>query len=247
MFKNIWNLNRNLSKKFSYLKFHNFQFNKIQFFNFTKIEHTANPIEKYADICVNNIKGIKGARVPRNVLGRGPGSGKGKTSGRGHKGYTARTGEPARHFEGGTTSISRRVPKRGFNRRGIKTKNCYLNLSNLAYYISKGKLDPKNTITIKDLYNCGAIAKVREGVKLLGKGQEKIPYLPPINVEVSDASKNAISKIKENGGNVSIKYRTKLTLKYHVKPHKFHNPILDPVPPQRKVERLNNLKEKGAR
>jgi len=255
MFKNLWRISKpNLNTLYSTLNknainnINSFTFIKNTNFAFTtsNASHAAT-INKLSDIRLNNLKPIKGSRIPRNILGRGPGSGKGKTSGRGHKGFTARTGEPARHFEGGSTAISRRVPKRGFSRRGIKTQYNSVNFQNLFYYINKGRLDPTKVITIKDLFECGAITKIKDGVKLLSKGVNHLNKYPKLNLEVSDASQSAIDAIKASGGSIDVKYRTKLTLRHHVLPYKFDEEVMDPIPPVRKVLRLNHLREKGAK
>jgi large subunit ribosomal protein L15 len=195
----------------------------------------------------NNIKDNLGARKPKTRLGRGPGSGKGKTSGRGHKGYTARTGEPHRHFEGGQTPISRRLPKHGFRRTWARENFSYINIDKIIYLIQKKRLDSKKTITIKDIFYAGGISKLKNGVKLLGRGVEKLSEVPPLNFEISSASKEVIDSIKKHGGSVTCIHRTKLTLRYHTKPHKFIQKPLDPVAKFKKAIRIQHLEEKGAK
>jgi large subunit ribosomal protein L15 len=194
----------------------------------------------------SNIKDNYGARMRSTRLGRGPGSSKGKTSGRGHKGYMARTGNAARHFEGGQTPMTRRLPKHGFSRNGIKDKLVYINIDKIVYLINKKRIDPTKPITIKEIFYAGGISKTLDGVKLLGRGAHLLKSLPPLNIEVSFASKDAIDQIKENGGNVTCKYRTALLLKYLIKPFKFHKELTTPYPPFTEVKKILNEENKGA-
>jgi large subunit ribosomal protein L15 len=194
----------------------------------------------------SNIKDNYGARMRSVRVGRGPGSSKGKTSTRGHKGYMARTGNAARHFEGGQTPMTRRIPKHGFSTKGIKQKLTYINIEKIAYLISKKRIDPTKPITIKELFYSGGINKTLEGVKLLGRGSDKLKELPPLNIEVSYASKEAIEHIKAAGGSVICKYRTALLLKYLIKPYKFHKELTTPYPPVDQVKKMLNEEKKGA-
>jgi len=187
-----------------------------------------------------------GARMKSVRVGRGPGSSKGKTSGRGHKGYKARTGNAARHFEGGQTPLTRRLPKHGFSRNGIRDKISYINLENLFYLIEKKRIDVNKLITIKDIFQARGISKVNDGVKLLGRGINKLNKFPPLNIEVSYATKDVIEAIKKNGGSVICKYRTPLLLRYHIKPFKFYKQLVEPYPTQKKVKGLLSMEKKGA-
>jgi large subunit ribosomal protein L15 len=199
----------------------------------------------YEPITVNNIRDNKGARPVKTKLGRGPGSGKGKTSGRGHKGYKARVGNINRHYEGGQTPITRRLPKFGFRNTG-RENFAYLNIDKLVYCIHKGRIDATKPITSRDLLWAGAISSIREGVKLLSRGAEQLKDLPPLHLEVGSATQNAIDEIKKAGGSIKVVYRTPTTLRYHTEPWKFIRPPIDPVPKFQKVLRLMNLEEKGA-
>ena len=134
--------------------------------------------------------------------GRGIGSGKGKTSGRGHKGQKARSGVAIKSFEGGQMPLYRRLPKRGFN--SIKKKNiAILNLQQLQKYISKGKIDSKTLINLSGLKKNKILKNKIDKIKLLGKGDIK----DKINIEVDFISKSAKEKIEKNGS--SIKLTTK--------------------------------------
>ena len=134
-----------------------------------------------------------GARRDRKRIGRGPGSGLGKTAGAGHKGQYARSGGTiARGFEGGQSNLTRRFPKLGFRKHRFNRdpELSQLNLGKLAYHIEKGHIATNDgTITMKDLVEAGVLSKVQNGVKLLGKGSDKFTALnKPITMEVSDAS-----------------------------------------------------------
>ena len=135
-------------------------------------------------------------------LGRGIGSGKGKTSGRGHKGQKARSGIAIKSFEGGQMPLYRRLPKRGFN--PIKKNNiAILNLQQLQKYISKGKLNSKSLINLSELKKNKILKGKIDKIKLLGNGDIK----DKINIEVDFISKSAKEKIEKNGS--SIKLTTK--------------------------------------
>jgi large subunit ribosomal protein L15 len=193
-----------------------------------------------------NLRDNPGAKKERIRVGRGPGSGKGKTSGRGHKGYLAHVGNINRHYEGGQTPITRSLPKFGFRRpKKVREDYDYVNLGQIIYLVLKGRLDTSKTITIKDLAWSGAVSNPKKGVKVLSRGSEKLNDIPPLNLEISSASQRAIDEIKKNGGSVSSVYRTPLTLRYHIKPWKFIRQPLDPVPPFKKTVRLMHLEEKG--
>ena len=134
--------------------------------------------------------------------GRGIGSGKGKTSGRGHKGQKARSGIAIKSFEGGQMPLYRRLPKRGFN--PIKKNNiAILNLQQLQKYISKGKLNSKSLINLSELKKNKILKGKIDKIKLLGNGDIK----DKINIEVDFISKSAKEKIEKNGS--SIKLTTK--------------------------------------
>ena len=135
-------------------------------------------------------------------LGRGIGSGKGKTSGRGHKGQKARSGIAIKNFEGGQMPLYRRLPKRGFN--SIKKNNiAIINLQQLQEFISKGKLNTKNLINLNELKKNKILKNKINKIKLLGNGDIK----DQINLEVDFISKSAKEKIEKNGS--SIKLTTK--------------------------------------
>jgi len=135
-------------------------------------------------------------------LGRGIGSGKGKTSGRGHKGQKARSGIAIKSFEGGQMPLYRRLPKRGF--KSIKKNNiAIINLQQLQEFISKGKLNTKILINLNELKKNKIFKNKINKIKLLGNGDIK----DKIELEVDFISKSAKEKIEKKGG--SIKLTTK--------------------------------------
>ena len=132
-------------------------------------------------------------------LGRGIGSGKGKTSGRGHKGQKARSGIAIKSFEGGQMPLYRRLPKRGFN--PIKKNNiAIINLQQLQEFISKGKLNTKILINLNELKKNKILKNKINKIKLLGNGEIK----DKINLEVDFISKSAKEKIEKNGSSIRL-------------------------------------------
>ena len=148
---------------------------------------------------LNELKDNAGATKGRMRVGRGIGSGKGKTGGRGVKGQKARTGVAVKAFEGGQMPLHRRLPKRGFvNLFGRDWHE--INLDRLQAAIDSGKLDAGKPVTIDALVDAGVFAKTRGGVKILGKGELKAK----VDVEVAGASKSAKEAIEKLGGSVKI-------------------------------------------
>ncbi|KAI9485071.1 ribosomal protein L18e/L15P [Zychaea mexicana] len=161
-----------------------------------------------------------GAVTQRKRVGRGPGSGLGKTAGRGHKGQKARSGngKPVPGFEGGQTPLIKRIPKRGFY--NIHGKDYHqLNLDRLQHWIQTGRIDASKTITMKELLDSRCIHKIQDGVKLLGVGSESFAH--SIQIEVSKASQTAIDAIEKAGGKVTLCDLNKVALRAHVHPEKF--------------------------
>ena len=152
-------------------------------------------------------------------MGRGEGSGRGKTCGKGHKGQGPRRSSPVRGFEGGQTPIWKRLPKRGVKQnRNAKPMN-ELNLHRLQEWIDQGRLNPEEVISIRDIHMSNVCGKVKHGVKLLAKGKEKLKV--PITIEVSRVSKEAVEAIEAAGGRVTSVYYNRLGLRAHLMPHKF--------------------------
>ena len=140
-----------------------------------------------------------GARKTRRRVGRGIGSGKGKTAGRGVKGQKARTGVAVKGFEGGQMPLHRRLPKRGFNKPFRKEFN-EINLGRLQQAIDAGKLDAKATIDADALVKAGVVRRAKHGVRLLGDGE----LTAKVALTVAGASKSAVAAVEKAGGSVTI-------------------------------------------
>ena len=121
---------------------------------------------------LNEIRDNEGATKNRMRVGRGIGSGKGKTGGRGVKGQTSRSGVAIKGFEGGQMPLHRRLPKRGFNNINARDIN-EVNIGRIQQAIEAGKLDKSAPITIESLVAAGVVSKPRDGVKILGVGELK--------------------------------------------------------------------------
>ena len=132
-------------------------------------------------------------------VGRGIGSGKGKTSSRGHKGQKSRSGVAIKSFEGGQMPLYRRLPKRGFKSLG-KKNTAILNLSRIQNILEKTKNDIKNTLDLKILKEKKLVNKKFSKLKILGSGEIK----KNIEISANFASKQALSKIEKAGGKISI-------------------------------------------
>jgi large subunit ribosomal protein L15 len=148
---------------------------------------------------LNEIRDNPGARKSRVRVGRGIGSGKGKTAGRGQKGQKARSGSAIKGFEGGQMPLHMRLPKRGFNNPFGKDY-AEVNVGMIQKFIDAGKLDPKETITEEVLRSVGLVRSGKDGVRLLGKGE----ITAKVNVAVTGASKGAIAAVEKAGGSVAV-------------------------------------------
>jgi len=149
---------------------------------------------------LNEISDNQGARAPRKRVGRGIGSGTGKTAARGHKGQKSRSGVSLLGFEGGQMPLYRRLPKGGFT--NIFRKNYRIvNLGRLQQAVDAGKLDAGKPVTEAALVEAGVIKSVRDGVRILAKGE----LSAKLTLEVSGASKGAIEAVEKAGGSISVK------------------------------------------
>jgi large subunit ribosomal protein L15 len=149
---------------------------------------------------LNEIKDRDGATKAKKRLGRGIGSGLGKTAGRGTKGQKARAGAAIKGFEGGQMPLHRRLPKRGFNNIFAKKFN-ELNLGRIQEAVDSGRLDAKKPITVDALKEAGLIRRPKDGVRLLGYGELKTK----LAFEVTGASGSALKAIESAGGTVTLK------------------------------------------
>ena len=148
---------------------------------------------------LNTIKPAEGSKKNRRRVGRGIGSGLGKTAGRGGKGQTARKGGAKAGFEGGQMPIYRRLPKRGFNKPNQVEYN-EVNLAKVQAAVDAKKLDPKAPVTVEALISAGVVNNKLGGVRLLGKGEIK----SKLAFEVYHASKSAVAAVEKAGGSVKM-------------------------------------------
>jgi large subunit ribosomal protein L15 len=148
---------------------------------------------------LNGIRDNEGATKERMRVGRGIGSGKGKTGGRGVKGQKARAGVSIKGFEGGQMPLHRRLPKRGFNKPNARELN-EVNLGRIQQAVEAGKLDASAAVTVEALVAAGIVSKPRDGVKILGVGD----ISSKLSFQVARASKSAIEAIEKAGGSVTI-------------------------------------------
>jgi large subunit ribosomal protein L15 len=140
-----------------------------------------------------------GATKKRMRVGRGIGSGKGKTAGRGVKGQKARSGVAIKGFEGGQMPLHRRLPKRGFNNIHALDLN-EVNLGRVQDAIESGRIDAKSAITVDSLVSAGILSRARDGVKVLGVGELK----SKLSFEVWAASASAVKAIEKAGGSIKL-------------------------------------------
>ena len=148
---------------------------------------------------LNELADNQGARQARKRVGRGTGSGTGKTSGRGHKGQKSRSGVSIKGFEGGQMPLHRRLPKRGFNNIFAK-RFVALNLDRVQGAIDAKKLDAKKPIDAAALKAAGVIKNPRDGVRLLARGE----LTSKINITVAGASKKAMEAVEKAGGSITL-------------------------------------------
>ena len=149
---------------------------------------------------INELKSSKTSKKNRKRVGRGSGSGLGKTSGRGVKGQKSRSGVSINGFEGGQMPLYRRLPKRGFN--PISKENvAILNLDKIQSHIDKKNINPNEVLNTEILKKLKLINKNSKKLKILGSGEVK----DKINIEADLASKSAIEKLEKIGGSIQLK------------------------------------------
>ena len=152
---------------------------------------------KLSDIADN-----AGSRKKRMRVGRGIGSGKGKQSGRGGKGQTARSGVRIKGFEGGQMPMHRRLPKRGFNNTKFATDFQEVNLDTLQKAIDDKKIATDGTLNVDALVKGGVLRRAFDGVRILGNGADA--FKAKITIEVAGATKSAVAAIEKAGGKVIV-------------------------------------------
>jgi large subunit ribosomal protein L15 len=149
---------------------------------------------------LNEIRDNHGAHTKFRAIGRGIGSGKGKTSGRGGKGQSARSGFSINGFEGGQTPLHRRLPKRGFNRKFLQADYRTVNLGRIQAAVDAGKIEPGADVDGAALIAAGILHRLGDGVRLLAKGEIRAK----LNIRVRGASKAAIAAVENAGGTVIV-------------------------------------------
>jgi large subunit ribosomal protein L15 len=149
---------------------------------------------------LHELSGRPGHRKTRKRIGRGIGSGKGKTGGRGGKGQTARSGVRIKGFEGGQMPLHRRLPKRGFKNTMFALKLNEVNLGRVQSAIDAGRLDAAGKVDAAALVKAGLMRRAKDGVRLLGAGEIKAK----VTFSVYGASKSAVAAVEKAGGSVEI-------------------------------------------
>lgn len=150
---------------------------------------------------LNELRDNPGARQARKRVGRGTGSGLGKTAGKGHKGAKARRSNPKpRYFEGGQMPLYRRLPKGGFT-NVFKPDYVVVNLGSLQRAIDAGKLDPAQPVDAEAMIRAGLVRRVRDGIRLLAKGE----LSAALTVEVVGASQAAQAAVEKVGGKIVLR------------------------------------------
>ncbi|MCP5087465.1 MAG: 50S ribosomal protein L15 [Rhodobacteraceae bacterium] len=148
---------------------------------------------------LNQLSDNPGATKSRKRIGRGPGSGTGKTGGRGIKGQKSRSGVAIKGYEGGQMPLYQRLPKRGFNNINTK-RHAVVNLGLLQKFIDAKKIDAKKPISEETLVESGLVRRVRDGVRILAKGE----LSAKVDLTVSGASKSAVAAVEKAGGKLTV-------------------------------------------
>src|SRR5215475_13858662 len=148
---------------------------------------------------LHELSGRAGSRKARKRIGRGIGSGKGKTGGRGGKGQTARSGVRIKGFEGGQMPMHRRLPKRGFNNI-FRVEFAEINLDRLQDAVDAKLIDTGSVVNVESLVKAGVLRRAKGGLRLLGRGELKAN----LNIEVHGASKSAIAAVEKAGGSIKV-------------------------------------------
>ncbi len=182
----------------------------------------------------NTFRLIPGSRKTRHRVGRGPGSGMGKTATRGHKGRKARNApNKGPWFEGGQTPLYKKIPKFGFHNQFRRELNP-VNLDRILEFIKQKRIDPNQIISMKTLYDARLARQVKFGVKLLAGSIKSSEGLPKLNFELTDSSDAVRSLIEKSGGSIRHVWFNRVTLRAHLKPHRFDIlPRSNGIPPPR--------------
>ena len=148
---------------------------------------------------LHELRDNPGATKKAKRVGRGPGSGKGKTAGRGIKGQKSRSGVAIKGYEGGQMPVYRRLPKRGFN-NPFRKEFAVINLDGLQKFIDAGKLDASAKIDEDALVASGLVRRKLDGVRLLGRGE----LSQAVTLEITGASKSAVAAVEKAGGSIAL-------------------------------------------
>ena len=148
---------------------------------------------------LHELRDNEGAAKGKKRVGRGPGSGKGKTGGRGIKGQKSRSGVAIKGYEGGQMPLYQRLPKRGFNKPNRKAF-AVINLGLIQKFIDEGKIDAKADITEDALVASGLVRRKKDGIRVLAKGD----FTAKANITVTGASKGAVEAVAKAGGSLTV-------------------------------------------
>ena len=148
---------------------------------------------------LNELRDNEGAAKKAKRVGRGPGSGKGKTAGRGIKGQKSRSGVAINGYEGGQMPLYQRLPKRGFNKPNRK-EFAVVNLGLIQKFIDDKKIDAKKDITEDVLVESGLVRRKKDGIRVLAKGD----FSAKATISVTGASKSAIAAVEKAGGSLTV-------------------------------------------
>lgn len=148
---------------------------------------------------LHELRDNEGATTRKKRVGRGPGSGKGKTGGRGIKGQKSRSGVAIKGYEGGQMPLYQRLPKRGFNKPNAKSY-AVVNLGLIQKFIDAGKLDIKAEITEDALVASGLVRRKKDGIRVLAKGD----FSAKAKIAVTGASKGAVEAVEKAGGSLTV-------------------------------------------
>ncbi len=148
---------------------------------------------------LNELHDNPGATKKRKRVGRGVGSGMGKTGGRGIKGQKSRSGVAIKGFEGGQMPLYQRLPKRGFNNINSKTHSV-VNLGLIQKFVDAGKIDASAAITEESLVASGLVRRIKDGIRVLAKGE----VTSKLNITVTGASKAAVEAVEKAGGSLTV-------------------------------------------
>ncbi|MHA7829243.1 MAG: 50S ribosomal protein L15 [Roseovarius sp.] len=148
---------------------------------------------------LHELRDNPGATKTKKRVARGPGSGKGKTAGRGIKGQKSRSGVAIKGFEGGQMPIYQRLPKRGFTKPNRK-QYAIVNLGMIQKFVDAKKIDAKNPVTEDVLIEAGLVRRKLDGVRILAKGE----LSTKLSIEVTGASKSAVEAVEKAGGSLTV-------------------------------------------